>query len=620
VDVKEINPAYKYAIYSIPATVLIMLPSFTDPINLPKVLALLPLALTSLILFFVMRNRFTKGGVSRIRKIQIGFYLLLGSGMLISGFLGSQNYVRVLFGTNGRNNGLIYYLSALTLVLVILSLRINYREIYFLQRTLIWTSLVFAGYCLLQYLNLDPVAWDNIYNRVIGTLGNPNFSASALATFSIFWLYLAVMEQKTGSKRVFLFALPSLVMSFLSWSTDSLQGLVVLALGVGLILYSIVRERIASQFIPYLFALGGSLGLSLLFISFLGLGPLGNTLEQYTLKLRGFYASFGLQAMADSPWTGVGVDNYINAFRKFKSEEFVSQYGPVLSSNNAHSTPAQMGATFGLVVFSLYCLIHLCVLYRALAIINSRDTSKSYLKAIAILWVLVFSQSLLSIEIIGLGVMNWIIGAVLLSAGGREENYSSQIQNKKMKVKSNSKTLPAWTGSLTIATLLIGSIPAVAIAREDQAYKNISLSLADNDESRKWIRENYNDLTGITLLEAEKFGRVIPNMYLAQMSQEIESAVKNLYRVDGDNAYVGDLLATFYQNSNQTVLEIEVREKLRSVDPLSRYLELALAKAYSRVGDEAKLRDSVDRLRKLSSDSPEYEEALLLIEDKNSTP
>jgi len=388
--VKEINPAYKYAIYSIPATVLIMIPSFTDPINLPKVLALLPLALTSLILFFVLRNRYTNGGKSRIQKIQIGFYLLIGFGMLITGFLGSQNYVRVLFGTNGRNNGLIYYFSALTLVLMILSLRINYREVDFLKRTLVWTSLIFAGYCLLQYLDLDPIAWNNIYNRVIGTLGNPNFSASALATFSIFWLYLAVNEQKTGSRKAFLYGLPSSVMAFLSWSTESLQGLVVLALGVGLILYSIVRERIASQLIPYLLALGGSLGLSLLFISFFGFGPWGATLEQYTLKLRGFYASFGLRAMADSPWTGVGVDNYINAFRKFKSEEFVSQYGPVLSSNNAHSTPAQMGATFGLVVFILYCLVHLYILYRALTIINSRDTSKSYLKAIAILWVLVF--------------------------------------------------------------------------------------------------------------------------------------------------------------------------------------------------------------------------------------
>ena len=617
---KEINPAYKYAIYSIPATVLIMIPSFTDPINLPKVLVLLPLALTSLILFFVLRNRYTNGGKSRIQKIQVGFYLLIGFGMLITGFLGSQNYVRVLFGTNGRNNGLIYYLSALTLVLIVLSLRINYQEVDFLQRTLGWTSLVFTGYCLLQYLDLDPIAWNNIYNPVIGTLGNPNFSASALATFSIFWLYLAVNEIKTGSRKAFLFGLPSLAMAFLSWSTDSLQGLVVLALGVGLVLYSIVRERIASRVIPYLFALGGSLGLSFSFISFLGLGPLGNTFEQYTLQLRGFYASFGLKAMVNSPWTGVGVDNYINAFRKFKSEEFISQYGPGLSSNNAHSTPAQVGATFGLVIFILYCLIHLYILYRALAIINSRDQSKFYLKVIAILWILVFSQSLLSIEIIGLGVMNWIIGAVLLSADGRDENYLSQTQNRKMKVKSNSNTLPAWTGSLTIATLLIGSIPAVAIAREDNAYKNVSLSLADNDESRKWIRNNYNELTSFTLLDAEKFGRVIPNLYLAQMAQEIESGVKNLYRVDGDNAYVGDLLATYYQNSNQTVLEIQVREELRSVDPFNRYLELALAKAYSRLGDEAKLRDSVDRLRKLSADSPEYEEALLLVEVKDSTP
>ena len=120
--------------------------------------------------------------------------------------------------------------------------------------------------------------------------------------------------------------------------------------------------------------------------------------------------------MLDSPWSWVGVDNYITAFRKFLTQEFIQQYAVALNANNAHSTPAQVGAAFGVIVFSLYCLLHLWILIRALKIINSRDASKTHLKGIALIWILVFSQSILSIEIIGLGVMNWLLGALLLNS------------------------------------------------------------------------------------------------------------------------------------------------------------------------------------------------------------
>ena len=158
---QEIHPAFRYALLAMPATVLLIIPSFDDPINIPKVMALVVFAFTSAVLYLALRKSVHKKIETRESRIYLVLYLLLAISMLISGFLGSQNYIRILFGTTGRNNGLIYYLSALVIVLVILRLMIGIREIEYVYRILIWTSLPFAIYSAMQYLNLDPVAWNN---------------------------------------------------------------------------------------------------------------------------------------------------------------------------------------------------------------------------------------------------------------------------------------------------------------------------------------------------------------------------------------------------------------------------------------------------------------------------
>ena len=234
---QEIHPAFRYALLALPATVLLIIPSFGDPINLPKVLALVLFSFTSAVHYLALHKNTTKKVETRELRIYLALYLLLAVTMLVSAFLGSQNYIQILFGTTGRNNGLIYYLSALVIVLVILRLIIGVREVAYVYRILIWTSLPFAIYSAMQYLDLDPVAWNNPYSKVIGTLGNPNFSASALAIFSVFWLY---MFSRSSSKNLALklsMLIASLIMVFLSWSTESLQGLVVIGLGFALVGY-----------------------------------------------------------------------------------------------------------------------------------------------------------------------------------------------------------------------------------------------------------------------------------------------------------------------------------------------------------------------------------------------
>ena len=615
----EINPAFKYSIFSIPTTVLFIAPGYTDPINLPQVLALLPFTISAVVLFFALKNYRIRKVNYKSDKFLLAIYSLLALTMLASGFLGSQNYIRVLFGTTGRNNGLIYYLAAISLAVVLVRLVIQELEVNYLNRVLIWTSLAFAFYCAMQFFDLDPVAWSNPYSRVIGTLGNPNFSASALASFAVFWLYLFFRADGQKFNVRVLFLLPALTMVFLSWSTESLQGLIVFALGAALIIYMAIREKYSSSLIPYLFFLGGGLALAIIFTSFLGIGPLGGTLEQYTLKLRGWYASFGIMAMLDSPLTGVGVDNFVSAFRTFKSEEFVLQYGSGLTTNNAHSTPAQIGATFGLAVFLLYCLLHLWILCRALKVISSRDTSQFYLKGVALMWILIFSQSLLSIEIIGLGVMNWVLGAIILSATSIRANPDN-LEEIRTGKKQRTQSLPAWTGSLTIASLLTGSILVIPVSQEDKAFQNLAFIQVADEQSKSIVRQEYEKLSNLTLLYPNKIDAIAANIFKADMSSELGKVAENLYRVDKSDAYAANLLATYYQNTGQANKELEVRERIRALDPWNSNLELSLARAYAASGQAIKLQESVDRLKSIAPSSEDYQQALSLLKEPLVNP
>jgi hypothetical protein len=108
--------------------------------------------------------------------------------VLICGFMGWQIVVFVvsggeklqqLFGTNGRNTGLITYLafSALFLVSMATSNALFLKKFLTVVLVISGASL---GYGLIQAIEVDPFDWENRYSPVFGFLGNPNFQSSLL--------------------------------------------------------------------------------------------------------------------------------------------------------------------------------------------------------------------------------------------------------------------------------------------------------------------------------------------------------------------------------------------------------------------------------------------------------
>jgi len=575
---------------------------------------LLGCAITATLLYVSLRKYQAISELSGERLLYFSLYSSLIITMLVSGIMGSENWVRLLLGAPGRNNGLVYYFSAIVIAILILRSSVKSLEVDYLIKILLITSLIFATYCTLQFLNLDPIGWSNPFNRIIGTLGNPNFSSAVLSTFSVLWFFLFFNNLQFTLWRKLLSALASFLMMFLAWSTESLQGLVIITLGIGLVLYIKLRGRIYSKFLPLISLFGGALTFAFFFASFIGLGPLGGSLEQYTLRLRASYAAIGFKAMLESPFFGIGVDNYNSAFRLYRTPEFLNQYGVGLNADNAHSTPAHIGASFGLIVFLLYLVLHFLILFKALKIINSRQESHRYLQCIAIVWILIFAQSLLSIEIIGLGVMNWILGAILLSSEVTLFKNSSAITSKIPQNRSL-KTLPEWVGMATIVSIVLSVLPFAYFAREDAAYKNLLTQQVQGPGDSEWVLSQLKQLSNITLLEPTKVARISDSLSRAGLTNELGTIIKDTYKANKSSVMANELMIVYYRSVSDMEKEIEQQELLREIDPINYISELALAKNYAANKDLVNLSLSLSRIQDIAPNSEEAKIVAQLYQD-----
>lgn len=593
--------SYQAAIIAIPTSILFIYTGMSDPINLPKLMVLIACSLFSILLYVAhliyRTNKIYQFGL--IHLLYLSFIFFAG----LVGFLNSSNIVRYLFGSVGRNNGFLYYLCVCFLAFVILSIPIESEHLKYAIRWLGISAIVLGSYSLIQFLNLDPVNWSSGLNRVIGTLGNPNFSASALGVLSILFLYLALFGDYGSSARI-VGIFFSIMLAFLAWATESLQGPLVVVSGIALIGLSHLNRLIKFLWIKVVGILSLLLVFLFIFISFFGLGPLGAQLEQYTLKLRSLYISFGLRAILENPLTGVGVDRYGEAFRKYRSKELIDTYGVDLYTNNAHSTPVQIGVSFGIVVFLIYCIVQSLILFKALSFIFASTKFAPEIQAICIVWILVFAQSLLSIEIIGLGVINWVLGAVILSYD-RREVWESGKSARSLKPSLRHRS-PEWLGPVKIAVFTASLAPFLFIAREDAKWQTLSRLEVKTTQDAQYLERELSDLTSFTLLEPSKVSSIIPVLSKADMGAKVENIVDNLYLANPSDALAVEIKALSSRNMGKRAEEISIRLEFRKLDPLNYKMELQLAELLAEAQRLSELSESLKLIEEIApSDSAE---------------
>ena len=293
------------------ATLTITPFSSFDPINVVKLFIVCIAGFGGLFLFLQDSVNFKKS--LKVQRIYILFSGLIIVSMLLTFLFKSSPISQILYGTYGRNTGLLASLS-LVLFAFIGALTQTHKTITRAYFVLIFTGVVCAIYCIFQYLGIDPIDWSSTYKPIYGTLGNPNFASAFMGMTGSAALVLLFSSRNLLVKiSAFTFVL---VAFFITVVSASWQGTAMILIAIAVMTLIQIHRMFRKKFISILMILTMfTLGV----ISFLGLmgeGPLGKALQKGTLSIRIDYWRTALSAIRDNWLFGVGIDGFGDVFRK----------------------------------------------------------------------------------------------------------------------------------------------------------------------------------------------------------------------------------------------------------------------------------------------------------------
>ena len=230
-----------------------------------------------------------------------------------------------------------------------------YKDIYALNSS---TVVVGDNKVKSQEKNLifekDFVKWNNPYNPIISTTGNPNFASALYAILATIIIFNLLCQKNKMFITLQLILVILLIRNILV--SDSRQGLVSLFFGCGagfVILAAQYLKKIAPIILTLFVTLGG-----LIVFGMLRIGPLTSLVYKESVSIRGYYWRAGLQMAKDHLIFGVGIDSYGSFFKQYVESTYLLKYGYQITSTNAHSVPIQILSTGGVFVFIFYsCLI-----------------------------------------------------------------------------------------------------------------------------------------------------------------------------------------------------------------------------------------------------------------------
>ena len=230
-----------FLIWGVASVTFFLKTDFYDPFNSAKLILLL---LIDGWIFGHLINSYKENPIKKRSKeftstmIVLCFILFLLASTIIT-----DPFIVGLLGDTQRRNGFFAYFG-FCIIYLYAARKINFLNVLRVYKIAILTGLVLSTYGLMQIRGKDFIKWDNPYNAMISTLGNPNFASATLAILSLLALYgvfiknLPVIYKLLGSIFIVI-ALFDIV------SSDSRQGLLVIffSLLVYVSIYSYLKSK-----------------------------------------------------------------------------------------------------------------------------------------------------------------------------------------------------------------------------------------------------------------------------------------------------------------------------------------------------------------------------------------
>ena len=451
------------------AATLLVTPLWSlDPINPIKMLVVVPVGCMSLGL--ILANR-TSVGWSKY-KVVLGLISAFVVWQVLVVLISGGEIYQQLFGSNGRNTGLITYV-AFSFIFIGSLVASSSAVINRFMDVIFIVGSASLAYGVIQALGADPFNWVNPYSPVFGFLGNPNFQSSLLGVLGaiVFGQFFA-KGLKTQFKALIVVYL--LVTLYVIKETNSQQGFLVLALGIGVVVGLYVLQLNRSLGVAY--GLLSVLGFFAVLIGTLNKGPLASILYKDSVTYRGDYWRAGWNMTVDHPIFGVGMDSYGDWYRRSRTLAATLRRGPDTTSNAAHNVFLDISSYGGFPLLIIYVALMVLVVISAIKVLKRSTGFNPVFVGVFAGWVAFQAQSIISINQIGLAMWGWVLSGLIIGYEINTRNAAVVEQSTK-KGRVASKPAQSSAGSVValfvafVLGVLVGMPPYVASAKYKSALE-----------------------------------------------------------------------------------------------------------------------------------------------------
>ena len=516
----------------------------------------------------------------------------LATDVKIVGFLGDTQ----------RKNGFFAYFG-LTVIFLYATRTINtYYALRFIK-VVRYVGLILSAYGLMQISGRDFVTWNNPYNSMISTLGNPNFASSLLAILSS--IVVLSLFLKSNSKFQILISILVFTMSAIAITkSQSIQGLLVYA--VVMIFFACVYSYIHYRKIGILVISSSTIVLFLSIMGMLQKGPFQNFLYKDSISVRGYYWRAGLQMFLDKPLTGVGVDRYVSYFKEFREVGYPLRYGYEITSSNAHNTYVQLFATAGVFVGLAYILLNMYIFKRGLSLVLKSESEERKIALILLsAWVGFQAQSFISIDNIGISVWGWVLGGSIIGLAQRN-NFQSQNNNQVSQIPKNKNIAQVniFQPLVSIMFLIPILVLSFYILKSETDSFSARSYFSPSDMATSTISPKFANSVLVNPFAEPylKFQAAIL-LYESGNTEFATSEIKKLAETDPRNLEFLSALVLISEKNGTLDLSISYREKIKKLDPWNAKNLLELAKLYKLNGQDMESRNTANQILQFASNT-----------------
>lgn len=571
-----------FLLWGVAAVTFFIKTDFYDPFNSAKLILLLLVAgwILSHLINSYKENPINRKSPEFISTVLVISFIVF---LLTSTFMTDVFMVGLLGDTQRRNGFLAYF--ALCVIFLYAARTINFSNVLRIYKIAILIGFLLSTYGLMQINGKDFIKWDNPYNAMISTLGNPNFASATLAILSLLALYGIFLKNLPIIYKLFgiIFIIIALIDII---SSDSRQGLLVIffSLLVYISLYFYYKNKKIGFFVICVSVFSAVLALA----GMLQKGPLVSLLYKDSVSVRGYYWRAGIEMFKSKPLTGVGVDRYGAYFKEFREVGYPLKYGYEITSSNAHNTFIQLFATAGIFVGTLYLILIGYVLFSGINLLRkSKSQDQKITLGLISSWIGFQAQSLISIDNIGVSVWGWLLGGVIIGLSNRanenlKETKIDQINLKRSNNVQINLFQPAISALILIPVIVFSSF---FYRSESNLFFLKGITSPSTLQNKQTVLEYVNKVVSNPF--SDPFYKYRAAYFLLDMgyTDEAYKIIANSYEYDPRNSDYLQGLANFEERKQNIPKAISIRNKISNIDPWDADNYLKLLVLYKNSGD-----------------------------------